>query len=176
MLSNTSVSSNLIFFEKSRLVGGERHPTPETGLSHIPAKNDIRKTAKAVMPLRFKESLFLLCRDLTSTFEVQSPLAVARIFLTGYPPILGMVYVSKSCCLKAIKIPPNFKSEIGECSEHSKSAHRNIVFFIRWACPTYGYIKNKADKLVIAHLFIGSASYASGSLMMYLFFPTNGNL
>ena len=80
------------------------------------------------LPLRFKESLFLLCRDLTSTFEVQSPHAVARIFLTGYPPILGMVYVSRSCCLKAIKIPPNFKSEVGECSEHSKSTHRSIVF------------------------------------------------
>lgn len=141
-----SGSSNLNFFEKSRLAGGERHPTPETGLSHIPAKNDIRKTAKAVMPLRFKESLFLLCRDLTSTFEVQSPHAVARIFLAGYPPIFGMVYVSKSCCLKAIKIPPNFKSEVGECSEHSKSAHRNIVFFYSvglsylWLCACQGNI------------------------------------
>jgi hypothetical protein len=91
------------------LAGGERHPTPEAGLSHIPAKNDKRKTAKAVTPLRFRESLFLLCRDLTSTFEVQSPLAVARIFLTGYPPILGIVYVNRSRYLQAIKIPPNFK-------------------------------------------------------------------
>lgn len=56
------------------------------------------------------------------------------------------------------------KSEIGEISKHGKSAHRNIVFFIRWACPIYGYIKNRADKLVIAHLFIGSASNVSGSL------------
>ena len=39
-----------------------------------------------------------------------------------------------------------------------------------------GYIKNRADKAVIARLFIGSASYASGSLMIYFFFPTNGNL
>ncbi|NBI19075.1 hypothetical protein D1841_16285 [Neglecta sp. X4] len=46
-----------------------------------------------------------MCRDLTSTFEVQSPHAVARIFLTGYPPILGMVYVSRSCCLQTIKNP-----------------------------------------------------------------------
>ena len=110
------------------------------------------------MPLRFKESLFLLCRDLTSTFEVQSPHTVARIFLTGYPPILDMVYVSRNCCLKAKKSLQTSKSEVGECSEHNKSAHRSIVFFIRWACPIYGYIKNKADKLVITHLFIGSAS------------------
>jgi hypothetical protein len=95
---------------------------------------------------------------------VRSSVAWAGIFLTGYPPILGMVYVSRSCCLKAIKIPPNFKSEVGEYSEHSKSAHRNIVFFIRWACPIYGNIKNRADKPVIAHLFIGSASNVSGSL------------
>jgi hypothetical protein len=71
------------------------------------AKSDKRKTAKAVTPLRFRENLFLLCRDLASTFEVQSPLAVARIFLTGYPPILDMVYVSRNYCLQAIKIPPN---------------------------------------------------------------------
>ena len=57
------------------------------------------------------------------------------------------------------------KSEVGECSEHNKSAHRSIVFFIRWACPTYGYINDRADKPVIAHLFIGSASYASGSVI-----------
>jgi len=91
------------------LAGGERHPTPETGLSHIPAKSDKRKTAKAVMPLRFKESLFLLCRDLTSTFKVQSPHVLTGIFLTCYPPILGMVYVNRSRYLQAIKIPPNFK-------------------------------------------------------------------
>jgi len=30
------------------LAGGERHPTLETDLSHILAKNDKRKTAKAV--------------------------------------------------------------------------------------------------------------------------------
>jgi len=89
------------------LAGGERHPTPETGLCHILAKNDKRKTAKAVIPLRFNENLFLLCRDLASTFGVQSSLAVARIFLTGYPPILGIVYVNRSRYLQAIKIPPN---------------------------------------------------------------------
>ncbi len=116
-------------------------------------------------PLRFKENIFLLYRDLISTFEVQSPHMLTRIFLAGYPPILGMVYVSRSCCLQTIKIPPNFKSEVGECLRHSKTAHRNIVFFIRWACPIYIHIKNRADEPVIAHLFIGSASYASGSLM-----------
>ena len=134
-------------------------------MRRISAKNDKRKTAKATTPLRFKENIFLLYRDLISTFEVQSPHMLTRIFLAGYPPILGMVYVSRSCCLQTIKIPPNFKSEVGECLRHSKTAHRNIVFFIRWACPIYIHIKNRADEPVIAHLFIGSASYASGSLM-----------
>lgn len=92
------------------MAGGERQPTPETALRRIPAKNDKRKTAKAVTPLRFKENLFLLCRYLTSTFEVQSPLAAARIFLTGYPSILGSVYVNADeSCLQAKEIPPNFK-------------------------------------------------------------------
>ena len=71
-------------------------------------------TAKAVIPLRFRESLFLLCRDLASTFEVQSPHVLARIFLTGYPPILGMVYVDASeSCLQAKKSlqTPKAKSE-----------------------------------------------------------------
>ena len=102
--------SNLNFFEKSRLAGGERHPMPEIALRRISTKSDKRKTAKAVIPLRFKESLFLLCRDLTSTFEVQSPHVLTRIFLTGYPPILGIVYVNAGeSYLQAIKIPPNFK-------------------------------------------------------------------
>ena len=133
-------------------------------MRRISAKNDKRKTAKATTPLRFKENIFLLYRDLISTFEVQSPHMLTRIFLAGYPPILGMVYVSRSCCLQTIKIPPNFKSEVGECLRHSKTAHRNIVFFIRWACPIYIHIKNRADEPVIAHLFIGSASNVSGSL------------
>jgi len=94
------------------LSGGERHPTQRIGLYCIPTKNDKRKTAKAVTPLRFKENLFLLYRDLTSTFEVQSPHAVARIFLTGYPSILGMVYVNADeSCLQAKEIPPNFKKQ-----------------------------------------------------------------
>ncbi|WP_270650353.1 hypothetical protein [Longicatena caecimuris] len=120
------------------MAGGERHPTAETGLSHIPAKSDKRKTAKAVIPLRFRESLFLLCRDLASTFEVQSPFAVARIFLTGYPPILDMVYVSRSCCLQAIKIPPNSKrvwrDELSAFySGVAIQPTKNLVFFIWWA-------------------------------------------
>lgn len=40
------------FFWKSRLWGGERQPTPETGLSCIPTKNDIRKSAKVIRPMR----------------------------------------------------------------------------------------------------------------------------
>ena len=121
-------------------------------MRRISAKNDKRKTAKATTPLRFKENIFLLYRDLISTFEVQSPHMLTRIFLAGYPPILGMVYVSRSCCLQTIKIPPNFKSEVGECLRHSKTAHRNIVFFIRWACPIYIHIKNRADEPVICSL------------------------
>jgi hypothetical protein len=31
---------------------------------------------------------------------------------------------------KSLQTP---KSEVGECSKHGKSAHRNIVFFVWWA-------------------------------------------
>jgi hypothetical protein len=61
-------SSNLNFFEKLRLVGGERQPIPEDGLCHISIKNDKRKTAKVVSLLRLSEIKTLLCRYLTSTF------------------------------------------------------------------------------------------------------------
>ena len=117
--------------------GGERHPTPETALRRVLTKSDKRKTAKAVIPLRFKESLFLFCRDLASTFEVQSPHVLTRIFLTGYLPILGRVYVDISYCLQAIKIPPNFKRRsrrVFRAWQISSPIHR---FFIRWACPAY---------------------------------------
>jgi len=148
-LNDIPISSNLNFFEKSRLAGGERHPTPETGLSHIPAKNDKRKTARAVTPLRFRESLFLLCRDLASTFEVQSTHAVARIFLTGYPPILGMVYVSRSCYLKAKKSLQT-QTGLGGLNYFHLGVKiqptKTLFFFIWWACPTYD-IKGRADKL-----------------------------
>ena len=42
----------------------------------------------------------------------------ARIFLTGYPSILGMVYVDAGeSCLQTIKIPPN-QNRSGESSFH----------------------------------------------------------
>jgi len=87
---------------------------PETAIWHIPAKNDKRKTVRAVTPLRFKENLFLLCRYLTSTCRAGSPHVLVRIFLTDYPSILGIVYVNADeSCLQAKEIPPNFKSEVG---------------------------------------------------------------
>jgi hypothetical protein len=96
------------------LKGGERQPTTETAIRHIPAKNDKRKTVRAVTPLRFKENLFLLCRDFTSTCRAGSPHVATRIFLTGYPSILGRVYVNTDeSRLQAKEIPPNFKSEVG---------------------------------------------------------------
>ena len=110
--------------------GGERHPTLKTALRRVLTKNDKRKTAKAVIPLRFRESLFLLCRDLASTFEVQSSHVLTRIFLTGYPSVLGMVYVSRSYCLQAIKIPPNLTGLEGIVllTRHEDTTHQNTVF------------------------------------------------
>ena len=67
---------------------------PEAALQRIPTKNDKRKTVKAVRPLRFREILVPICRNMTSTCRVQSPHALMRIFLTGYPPILDMIYVN----------------------------------------------------------------------------------
>ena len=94
-----------------------------------------KKTAKTVIFLRFNESLFLLCGNMAFTFEMQSPLAVASIFLTGYPPILGMVYVGRSYCLQAIKKPSNFK-QVWMVKLFSfgreDTAHQNAVFFIWW--------------------------------------------
>jgi len=90
------------------LEGGERQPMMNNALRRNLAKNDKRKTAKAVTPLRSMENLFLLCRNLTSTCGVESPLALARIFLTGYPS-LYIVYENRNCYLQAIKIPPNLK-------------------------------------------------------------------
>ena len=80
---------------------------PKIDLLHRSAKNDKRKTAKAARPLRFTEFLFLLCRYLTSICRVESPHALPKIFLTGYPPIFGRVSVNRSRNLQAIKIPPN---------------------------------------------------------------------
>lgn len=67
---------------------------PEAALQRIPTKNDKRKTVKAVRPLRFREILVPICRNMTSTCRVQSPHALMRIFLTGYPPILDIIYVN----------------------------------------------------------------------------------
>jgi len=76
---------------------------PETALQRIPTKNDKRKTAKVLRPLRFKEILVPICRNMTSTCRVQSPHALTRIFLTGYPPIPDMIYVNTTHFLYAKK-------------------------------------------------------------------------
>jgi hypothetical protein len=110
------------------LKGGERHPTLKTALRRVLTKSDKRKTAKAVIPLQFKESLFLLCRDLASIFEVQSPHVLTRIFLIGYPPILDMVYVNRSRCLQAIKIPPNFKTKSESVQSMTKQLTETSFF------------------------------------------------
>ena len=118
-------------------------------LRRNPAKNDKRKTAKAVTPLRSIENLFLLCRNLTSTCGVESPLVLARIFLTGYPS-LYIVYENRNCYLQAIKIPPNLKQVwrvFVKSFGHSNTAHQIAVFFNLVDVSTYGSIKRKADKL-----------------------------
>ena len=135
-------------------------------LRRNPAKNDKRKTAKAVTPLRSMENLFLLCRNLTSTCGVESPLVLARIFLTGYPS-LYIVYENRNCYLQAIKIPPNLKQVwrvLVKSFGHSNTAHQIAVFLFGgriylWFC------KKKSRQTVISHMFIGSASNVSGSLM-----------
>lgn len=101
------------------------------------------------MPLRFRENIFLFCRDLASTFEVQSPHVLTRIFLTGYLPILGRVYVDISYCLKA-KNPSKLK-QVWRVKLFSfgreDTAHQNAVFFIWWACmiliKSYGIMFSK---------------------------------
>ena len=123
---------------------------PEAALQRIPTKNDKRKTVKAVRPLRFIDILVLICRDLTSTSWVESPLALTRIFLTGCPPIPDMIYVNENCYLQAIKIPPNLKQVwrvLVKSFGHSNTAHQIAVFFNLVDVPTFSYIKRKADKL-----------------------------
>jgi hypothetical protein len=112
------------------LAGGERHPTSETALWRIPAKIDKRKTAKAVIPLRLIDILIPICRDLTSTCWVQIPLVLTRIFLTGYPSILYIVYVNRSRCLQAIKIPPNFKKAKSERFQNMANQLTETSFFL----------------------------------------------
>ncbi len=103
---------------------------PKIDLLHRSAKNDKRKTAKAVTPSRFKEILLLICRYLTSTCWVQSPLVLTRIFLTGYPSILYMVYVNRNHCLQAIKIPPNFKKAKSERFQSMTNQPTRTSFFL----------------------------------------------
>ena len=98
-------------------------------LRRNPAKNDKRKTAKAVTPLRSMENLFLLCRNLTSTCGVESPLVLARIFLTGYPS-LYIVYENRNCYLQAIKIPPNFKKAKSERFQSMTNQPTRTSFFL----------------------------------------------
>ena len=102
----------------------------ETALWRISAKNDKRKTAKAVIPLRFIDILVLICRYLTSTCWVQSPLVLTRIFLTAYPSILYMVYVNRNHCLQAIKIPPNFKKAKSERFQSMTNQPTRTSFFL----------------------------------------------
>ncbi|MEY8518295.1 hypothetical protein AALC25_15605 [Lachnospiraceae bacterium 29-84] len=131
------------------MAGGERHPTIKTALRRIPAKIDKRKTAKAVTPSRFIDILALICRDLTSTSWVESPLALTRIFLTGCPPSFDMIYVNGNCYLQAIKIPPNLKQVwrvLVKSFGHSNTAHQIAVFFNLVDVPAFGYVKRKADK------------------------------
>ena len=102
------------------------------------------------MPSRFIDIIILICRDLTSTSWVESPLALTRIFLTGCPPIPDMIYVNENCYLQAIKIPPNLKQVwrvLVKSFGHSNTAHQIAVFFNLVDVPTSGYVKRKADKL-----------------------------
>ena len=62
------------------------------------------------MPSRFIDIIVLICRDLTSTSWVESPLALTRIFLTGCPPIPDMIYVNENCYLQAIKNPSKLET------------------------------------------------------------------
>ena len=122
----------------------------ETALRRDITKNDKRKTVKAVVPLRFIDIMILICRDLTSTSWVESPLALTRIFLTGCPPIPDMIYVNENCYLQAIKIPPNLKQVwrvFVKSFGHSNTAHQIAVFFNLVDVSTYGSVKRKADKL-----------------------------
>lgn len=66
-------------------------------LRHFPTKNDKRKTAKALWPLRLWEILILLYGDCTSTFMVGSTVALAGIFLTGFPPFPDVLCINKLC-------------------------------------------------------------------------------
>ncbi len=120
---------------------------PKNDLLQRSAKNDKRKTAKAVRPLRFIDNLFLFCRNSTSTCWVQSPHVLMKIFLTGYPSILYIEYINRSQYLQAIKIPPNFKKRSRRVIRTWRNNPPEHRFFIRWACPTCSYIKNRADDL-----------------------------
>lgn len=144
--------------------GGERHPTPEIALRRVLTKSDKRKTAKAVIPLRFKESLFLLYRDLTSTFEVQSPHVLIRIFLAGYSSIFGMVYVNRSRCLQAIKTPPNFKTKSESVQSMTKQLTETSFFLFGGLVLPMVIIKTELTNCD-SHKFTGSKSNVSGFLM-----------
>lgn len=54
--------------------------------------------------------------------------------------------------------------------KHDKATHRNTVFFIQWTCPFLicNYRKSRCSVRYKTHQFIGSASKASGSLMIMI--------
>ncbi|MDE5908357.1 MAG: hypothetical protein K2H52_06440, partial [Lachnospiraceae bacterium] len=102
---------------------------------------------KVVIPLRFIDILIPICRDLTSTCWVQSPLVLKQIFLTGYPPIFYIIYVNGSRYLQTTKIPPNFKKRSRrdfKAWQISSPKHR---FFYSAGLSYLWLYKNKADKL-----------------------------
>ena len=96
------------------------------------------------MPLRVKDILFLLFRDLTSTCRAESPHEITRIFLTGYPPILDKIYVYESY-LPTIKIPPNFKKAKSERFQSMENQPTETSFFFGGLSYLLLY-KNRADK------------------------------
>ena len=108
---------------------------PEAALQRIPTKNDKRKTVKAVRPLRFREILVPICRNMTSTCRVQSPHTLTGIFLTGYQSIPDMIYVNKKHFLYA-KNPSKLKTNLeGLLFLAWQSNPPNTVFFIWRASP-----------------------------------------
>ena len=138
---------------------------PEAALQRIPTKNDKRKTVKAVRPLRFREILVPICRNMTSTCRVQSPHALMRIFLTGYPPILDIIYVNTThfpYVKKSLQTENRFGRTFifGMAKQPTKHC-----FFLFGGRIYLWFYKKKSRQTVISHTFIGSASNVSGSVM-----------
>ena len=129
---------------------------PETALQRIPTKNDKRKTVKAVRPLRFREILVPICRNMTSIFGVQRPHDLIKIFLTDYPlAFYVMMLESKgilphdatdcsalraSTILKIFKIRPNraaFSCFYGSQSHVYSCKHESHNLLTPASCNMY---------------------------------------